>query len=56
MLERQPPEYISKITNSYLYAALEIAWRVSADFEVVKGIAPDTLDAVPVVQNFINSK
>jgi len=56
ILERQPPEYISKLTSSYLYGALEIAWRISADLEVVKGIAPDTPDAAPVVQLFINSK
>ncbi len=56
ILERQPPEYISRLTNSYLYGALEIAWRVSVDPEVVKGIAPDTPDAAPVVQWFINSK
>ncbi len=56
ILERQPPWYLSQMTNSYLYAALEIAWRVSADLEVVKGIAPDTPDAAPVIQLFINSK
>ena len=56
ILERQPPEYIAMLTRSYLYGALEIAWRVSADFEVVKGISPDTPDAAPVLQWFINSK
>lgn len=56
ILERQPPGYISRITGSYLYGALEIAWRVSKDPDVVKGIAPDTPDAAPVVQYFINSK
>ena len=56
ILERQPPGYISMLTSSYLYGALEIAWRVSHDPEVVKGIAPDTSDASPVVQLFINSK
>ncbi len=56
ILERQPPGYIFMLTRSYLYGALEIAWRVSEDPEVVKGIAPDTPDAVPVVQWFINSK
>ena len=56
ILERQPPGYISMLTHSYLYGALEIAWRVSADLEVVKGIAPDTPDAAQVVQWFINSK
>jgi len=44
------------LTRSYLYGALEIAWRVSADPEVVRGIAPDTPDAAAVVHLFINSK
>jgi tetratricopeptide (TPR) repeat protein len=56
ILERQPPGYIFMLTRSYLYGALEIAWRVSADPEVVKGIAPDTPDAAAVVHLFVNSK
>lgn len=56
ILERQPPGYISRITGSYLFGALEIAWRVSKDPDVVKGIAPDTPDAAPVVRFFINSR
>lgn len=56
MIERQTPAYISKLTSSYLYSALEIAWRVSRDPEVVKGIAPDTPDATPVVQLFLESR
>ena len=44
----QTPGYISQRTNSYLYAALEIAWRVSPDPEVVKGVAPVTRHSLPV--------
>jgi tetratricopeptide (TPR) repeat protein len=56
MIERQTPGYLSMLAGSYLYSALEIAWRVSKDPEVVKGIAPDTPDATRVVQLFLASK
>ena len=56
MIERQTPGYLSMLAGSYLYSALEIAWRVSKDPEVVKGIAPDTPDATPVVQLFLASR
>lgn len=56
MIERQTPEYLSRLAGSYLYSALEIAWRVSKNPEVVKGIAPDTPDAKRVVQLFLVSK
>jgi hypothetical protein len=36
--------------------ALEIAWRVYQDPEVVKGIAPDTPDAAQVVQLFMEGR
>ena len=48
--------YLSMLYNSYLFRALEIAWRVSGDPEVVKGIAPDTPDAKEVVQAFMEWK
>jgi tetratricopeptide (TPR) repeat protein len=56
ILERQPPSYISTLTSSYLYGAMEIAWRVSGDLNVAKRIAPDSPDAAPVVQWFINNR
>jgi tetratricopeptide (TPR) repeat protein len=56
MIERQTPGYLSMLAGSYLYSALEIAWRVSRDPEVVKGIAPDNPDADRVVQLFLASK
>lgn len=56
MIERQMPGYLSMLAGSYLYSALEIAWRVSKDPEVVKGIAPDNTDAARVVQLFLTSR
>ncbi|MFO7667338.1 MAG: O-antigen ligase family protein [Desulfobacterales bacterium] len=53
IMERQTPGYLSWLSRSYLYSALEIAWRVSKDPEVVKGIAPDIPDAARVVQLFM---
>ena len=50
--ERRTPAYLSRLYRSYLFKALEIAWRASKDIEVVKGIAPDNPDAKEVVQLF----
>jgi tetratricopeptide (TPR) repeat protein len=55
MIERQTPGYLAMLSGSYLYSALEIAWRASKDIEVVKGIAPDNPDAAPVLQLFLMS-
>ena len=52
-MERQTSGYLSMLSRSYLYSALEIAWRISRDPEVVKGIAPDTPDAAQVVELFM---
>ncbi|MBN1663689.1 MAG: tetratricopeptide repeat protein [Deltaproteobacteria bacterium] len=56
LMEQQPPDYLSKLSRSYLYYALEIAWRASQDTQVIKGIAPNTPDAAQVVQLFIDAK
>jgi tetratricopeptide (TPR) repeat protein len=56
MIERQTPGYLAMLAGSYLYSALEIAWRVSKDPEVVKGIAPDTPDAARVAQLFLATR
>jgi tetratricopeptide (TPR) repeat protein len=56
MIERQTPGYLAMLSGSYLYSALEIAWRVSKDPEVVKGIAPDNPDAARVVQLFLAAR
>ncbi len=55
-IERRPPGYLSMLSRSYLFGALEIAWRVSKDPEVVKGITPDTPDAAPVLQLFMETR
>ena len=55
-LDSRPPADLSLVYNSYLFGALEIAWRASGDPEVVKGIAPDNPDAKEVVQLFLEWK
>lgn len=55
-LESRPPADLSLVYKSYLFGALEIAWRVSGDPEVVKGIAPDNPDSREVVQLFLEWK
>ncbi|MDI6726174.1 MAG: O-antigen ligase family protein [Smithellaceae bacterium] len=52
-MERQTPGYLSWLSRSYLYSALEIAWRVSRDPQVIRGIAPDNRDASQVVELFV---
>src|SRR3990170_3112355 len=47
---------LARIDNSYLFNALEIAWRASGDPEVVKGIAPDNPDARAAVELFLEWK
>lgn len=56
MSETMEPAYLSRLYNSYLFGALEIAWRVSKDKEVIKGIAPDNPDAKMAVQLFFDWK
>lgn len=43
---------LAKLDDSYLFNALEIAWRSSGDPEVVKGIAPENPDARTAVELF----
>jgi tetratricopeptide (TPR) repeat protein len=47
---------LARIDDSYIFSALEIAWRVSGDPEVVKGIAPDNPDARAAVELFLEWK
>lgn len=54
--ERRTPEYLSRITGSYLFKALEIAWRVSKDPQVIKGIAPDNSEAKEAARLFLEGK
>ncbi|MBI3756321.1 MAG: hypothetical protein HY265_09190 [Deltaproteobacteria bacterium] len=56
MAERRTSYYLSRLSGSYLFKALEIAWRVSKDPEVVKGIAPDNPDAKEVLELFLEWK
>lgn len=56
MAERRTPAYLSKLYRSYLFGAFEIAWRVSEDKDVVKGMAPDNPDAREVVRLFLEWK
>lgn len=56
IIERETPEYLSMLTGSYLYSALEIAWRASQDPAVIKGIAPDNSEAARVVQVFLAAR
>lgn len=52
-MERDSQAYRARLTRSYLFAALDITWRVTKDVRVVKGIAPDTDEAREVVRLFI---
>lgn len=54
--ENRAPYYLSTIYGSYLFGAFEIAWRASEDAQVVKQIAPETLQAKEVLQAFLDSK
>jgi O-antigen ligase/tetratricopeptide (TPR) repeat protein len=56
MSEMMTPAHISRMYNSYLFKALEIAWRITRDPHVVKGISPDTKEAKEVVRLFLESK
>jgi len=56
MVEKRTPGYVAILSHSYLFGALEIAWRASKDPQVVKGIAPDTPDAAQVVQVFMDAR
>lgn len=56
MSEMMTDSYLSMIYNSYLFKALEIAWRGTRDPDVVKGITPDNPDAKKAVSLFLESK
>jgi O-antigen ligase len=52
-IERRAAGYLAVLKGSYLFRALEIAWRASGDVDLVKGIAPQTDDARAVVALFL---
>lgn len=51
-MERMDRSYQAFLSRSYLFHALEIAWRVSKDPLVVKGITPDNDEAREVLALF----
>ena len=53
MIAQRTDSYLEVLYNSYLFAALDIAWLAAKDPDVVKGTAPDTPDAKRVVQAYI---
>jgi tetratricopeptide (TPR) repeat protein len=54
--EKNLRSYISDISKSYLFKALEIAWIISKDPEVIRDIAPDNPDADEIARLFIELK
>ncbi len=57
MMERRTPEYLSVLARSYLFMALEVAWRASdKDISLVKKMVPDSKDAQEVLRVFLESK
>ena len=55
-IERRTRPYLLRLKDSYLFRALEIAWRASEDIDLVKGLAPHNDDAQAVVQVFLEWK
>lgn len=55
-LERQPSSYIDLLYRSNLYAALDMAWRITRDPLVVKGLVPENPEAKNVLQVFLDAK
>ncbi len=56
IIERREDGYRAMLFNSYLFRAIEIAWRASRDAGVVKGIAPDNREAQEVVKLFMEHR
>ena len=56
ILERMPQWYIDMLCRSYLYSALEIAWRVTRDPEVLQSMPPESKEAQLVLEAFIDNK
>lgn len=52
VMETRSRHYLTMLSKSYLFQALEIAWRVSKDPQVVKGIVPDNDEAREVLGYF----
>ncbi|MFA7061585.1 MAG: O-antigen ligase family protein [Pedobacter sp.] len=55
-LETQPGWYRNMLYRSNLYAALDMAWRITRDPQVVKGLIPEHSEAKIVLQAFLDAK
>jgi O-antigen ligase len=53
LIERRAPAYLARLKASFLFQALEIAWRATGDVRVVKGLAPPGGDARAVLDLFL---
>jgi O-antigen ligase len=51
--DRRAPAYLAQLQGSYLFQALEIAWRATADIRVVKSLAPLNADAQAVLERYL---
>ncbi len=57
IIERRTPDYLVRLSRSYLYKALEIAWRATdRNVQVIRSIAPNSTDAHEVVSLFLEKK
>ncbi len=55
--EHRLPEYVSRLSETYLFQALEIAWRATGkDVFAVNSVVPDNRDAHEVLQLFWEMK
>ena len=55
-LESMPQWYLNMIYRSYLFNALEIAWRIARDPALLESMAPDTPEGQLVLDEFLDSK
>jgi len=57
VLERRPASYIAMLSRSYLFKALEIAWRASdKDLTTLRTMLPDNDEAREVLKLFLEAK
>lgn len=56
MVGRRSKEYMSVLYESYLFKALEIAWRASQDPRIIEEMAPANADAKAVSEAFMEWK
>jgi len=57
VLERKPASYLLMLSRSYLFKALEIAWRASdKDLKALRTMVPDNDEAREVLRLFLEAK